>query len=297
MRYFVSASHRTQDGFYYNSGTKYNQYDFRTNLDGDIGKYINVGIGLLGRMEDRNYPMRSAGSIFRMVMRGKPNLPAYWPNGLPGPDIEYGDNPVVVSTKATGYDHNKTYAVNTNFRLTVKVPWIEGLSLTGNAAIDKGYNSRKQWATPWYLYTWDGQTLDTNGDPVVSRSQKGYDAPRLTQQFGDNQNVLLNALLNYQKNFAEKHTIGFLVGAEKIKGNVESFEASRRNFPSTSLDQLFAGALDQFLSNYGTAENSARLNYFGRVNYSFRDKYLAEFVWRYQGSYIFEESSRFGFFP
>jgi TonB-dependent SusC/RagA subfamily outer membrane receptor len=98
MRYYVSASHRTQDGFYYNSGTKYNQYDFRTNLDGDIGKYVNIGVGLLARMEDRNYPMRSAGSIFRMVMRGKPNLPAYWPNGLPGPDIEYGDNPVVVST-------------------------------------------------------------------------------------------------------------------------------------------------------------------------------------------------------
>lgn len=297
MRYFVSASHRTQDGFYYNSGTKYNQYDFRTNLDGDLGKYVTMGIGLLGRMEDRNYPMRSAGSIFRMVMRGKPNLPAYWPNGLPGPDIEYGDNPVVVSTKATGYDHNKTYAINTNFKLSIKVPWVAGLSLTANAAIDKGYNFRKRWATPWYLYTWDGQTVDGEGNPVVSRSKKGYDSPRLNQDFGDNQNVLLNGLLNYQTTLADNHNINFLAGVEKIKGNTESFSGARRNFPSTAIDQLFAGALDQFLSNYGTASNSARLNYFGRMNYSFRDKFLAEFVWRYQGSYIFEESSRFGFFP
>ena len=297
MRYFISASHRTQDGFYYNSGTKYNQYDFRTNLDGDIGKYVTMGIGLYGRMEDRNFPMRSAGSIFRMVMRGKPNLHAYWPNGLPGPDIEYGDNPVVVSTKATGYDHNKTYAINTNFKLTVKIPWVEGLSITGNAALDKGYNFRKRWATPWYLYAWDGQTVDSNGDPVVTRSMKGFDAPRLNQEFGDNQNILLNTLLNYQRTFAERHSINFLLGAEKIEGNTEVFEAARRNFPSTSLDQLFAGALDQFLSNYGTAQNNARLNYFGRVNYSFSDKFLAEFVWRYQGSYLFEESSRFGFFP
>lgn len=297
LRYFVSASHRTQDGFYYNSGTKYNQYDFRTNLDGDLGKYVTMGIGLYGRMEDRNFPMRSAGSIFRMVMRGKPNLPAYWPNGLPGPDIEYGDNPVVVSTKATGYDHNKTYVLNTNFKLTVKIPWVEGLSVTGNAAIDKGYNFRKQWATPWYLYTWDGQTVDANGDPVVARSMKGFDSPRLTQQFGDNQNILLNALINYQTTVADKHSLNLLVGAEKIKGNTEIFEGSRRNFPSTSLDQLFAGALDQYLSNFGTAGNSARLNYFGRINYSFKEKFLAEFVWRYQGSYIFHKSSRFGFFP
>ena len=297
MRYFVSASRRTQDGFYYNSGTKYNQYDFRTNLDGDLGKYVTLGIGLLGRMEDRNFPMRGAGSIFRMVMRGKPNMHAYWPNGLPGPDIEYGDNPVVVSTKATGYDHNKTYALNTNFKATLKIPWVEGLSLTGNAAIDKGYNFRKRWATPWYLYTWDGQTVDANGDPVVVSSKKGFDSPRLTQDFGDDQNILLNALINYQSTFSDVHSINFLAGVEKITGSRETFEAARRNFPSTTIDQLFAGAVDQFLSNNGTAGNTARLNYFGRVNYSYREKFLAEFVWRYQGSYIFHESSRFGFFP
>ena len=297
MRYFVSASHRTQDGFYYNSGTKYNQYDFRTNLDGDLGKYVTIGIGLLGRMEDRNFPMRSAGSIFRMVMRGKPNMHAYWPNGLPGPDIEYGDNPVVVSTKATGYDHNKTYALNTNFKATLKIPWVEGLSLTGNAAIDKGYNFRKRWATPWYLYTWDGQTVDANGDPVVVSSKKGFDSPRLMQDFGDDQNILLNGLINYQSTFSDRHSINFLAGVEKITSSRETFEAARRNFPSTTIDQLFAGAVDQFLSNNGTAGNTARLNYFGRVNYSFREKFLAEFVWRYQGSYIFHESSRFGFFP
>jgi TonB-dependent starch-binding outer membrane protein SusC len=296
IRYFVSASRRTQEGFYYNSGTKYNQYDFRMNLDSDIGKYFTLGIGLLGRMEDRNYPMRDAGSIFRMVMRGKPTLPAYWPNGLPGPDIEYGDNPVVVSTKATGYDQNKINALNSNLKLGVKIPWVDGLTLTTNLAFDKQSNFRKQWATPWYLYTWDGQTVDADGNPVVTKSKKGYDSPRLNQDFGDIQNVLINGLLNYQKKFGD-NDVAALFGIERITGNNESFQAGRRNFPSTSLDQLFAGAVDDFLSNYGTASNSARLNYFGRVNYAFKSKILAEFVWRYQGSYIFEESSRFGFFP
>ena len=99
MRYFVSLSSRSQQGYYYNSGTKYNQYDLRANLDANVNKYITLSLDVAGRLEDRNYPTRSAGSIFRMVMRGKPNEIAYWPNGMPGPDIEYGDNPVVVSTK------------------------------------------------------------------------------------------------------------------------------------------------------------------------------------------------------
>jgi len=297
MKYFVSLSSRSQEGYYYNSGTKYNQYDFRSNLDGNINKYVSLSVDLSGRMEDRNFPSRSAGSIFRMVMRGKPNLPAYWPNGMPGPDIEYGDNPVVVSTKATGYNRDKRYVVNTNFKVNVKIPWVDGLSFTGNAAIDKNIVFNKNWQTPWYLYSWDGRTRNANNEPVLVRGKKGFDDPRLTQSVEDNHNILLNGLINYEKSIAEDHSVKLLVGAEKITGRGDNFNAFRRNFISTTVDQLFAGAVNEFTSNNGSAYSSARQNYFGRVNYAFRSKYLAEFVWRYQGSYIFEKSSRFGFFP
>ncbi len=297
MKYFVSLSSRGQEGYYYNSGVKYNQYDFRTNLDANISKNISLGVDVAGRMEDRNFPTRSAGSIFRMVMRGKPNEIAYWPNGLPGPDIEYGDNPVVVSTKATGYDHDKWYVLNTNAKLNIKIPWVPGLSFTGNAAIDKGFNFHKVWRTPWYLYTWDGVTVDASGTPVLEKSQKGFASPELSQNTEDNQNILLNGLLNYETTFASDHGFKFLIGAEKITRRGDLFSAYRRNFISPVLDQMFAGAQDQFLANNGSAFNQARLNYFGRVNYDYQEKYLAEFVWRYQGSYIFNQDNRWGFFP
>ena len=56
-----------------------------------------------GRLEDRNYPQKGAGEIFNKLMRSKPTIPAYWPNGLPGPGMEGGDNPVVFVTNETGY--------------------------------------------------------------------------------------------------------------------------------------------------------------------------------------------------
>lgn len=297
IKYFVSLSSRTQEGYYYNSGTKYNQYDFRSNLDATVSKNISLTFDVAGRMEDRNFPTRSAGSIFRMVMRGKPNEIAYWPNGLPGPDIEYGDNPVVVSTKATGYDHNKTYVLNSNAKINVKIPWVEGLLFTGNAAIDKNFNFRKLWQTPWFLYSWNGVDRGADGNPVLQKSQKGFSSPALSESMQDNQNILLNGLLNYETKFLADHNIKFLVGAERITGRGDNFSAYRRNFISPLLDQMFAGAQDQYLTNNGSAYNQARLNYFGRVNYNYKEKYLAEFVWRYQGSYIFHESQRFGFFP
>ena len=245
MKYFVSLSSRSQDGFYFNSGTKYNQYDFRSNLDGNINKYLSLSVDLSGRMEDRNFPTRPVGEIFRFLMRGKPNLPAYWPNGLPGPDIEYGDNPVVVSTKATGYDRDKRYIANTNFRLNFKVPGVEGLSFTGNAAIDKSIRFNKTFRTPWYLYSWDGTTRDASGEPVLVKGKKGFENPELNEYMDDNSNLLLNGLMNYERTFSRDHYFKFLAGIEKIKGQGDNFSAYRRNFISSSVDQLFAGAVDR----------------------------------------------------
>jgi hypothetical protein len=60
---------------------------------------------------------------------------------------------------------------------------------------------------------------------------------------------------------------------------------------------MFAGAADTYLNNGGYAEQSARMNYFGRMNYDYGKKYMLEFVWRYDGSYMFLKGKQFGFFP
>ena len=296
LKYFVSIGSKSQEGNYYHSGTKYNQYDLRSNLDGKITKDISLALDISGRMEDRNFPTRSAGDIFRMIMRGKPTLPAYWPDGTPGPDIEYGNNPAVISTDATGYNHDKYYALNSNLKLTFNVPWVQGLSITGNAAIDKGFDFTKVWDTPWYLYTWDGTSRDANGKPILVKGKRGFDAPQLHESASDNITTTLNGLLNYNRTFGD-HSVKFLAGIEEIKGNGDNFNAVRYHYVSQAIDQLFAGAsLDQ--SNNGSGYLNARLSYFGRVNYGFKEKYLAEFVWRYDGSYIFPSGGKqFGFFP
>ena len=296
LKYFVSASRKSQDGFYRNSATKYKQYDLRSNLDFKFNDHINMYMNLNGRMEDRNFPTRSAENIFRMIMRSKPNFPAYWPNGLPGPDIEFGDNPVVISTNATGYSHDKRYIFNSDFGLNVKLPWVEGLTLTAKASLDKRFYFNKVWQTPWYLYTWDRTSYDENGDPLLVKGKEGFNDPRLFQSTEDSKRALLSGLVNYNRTFDQDHTVGFLAGVEKITGKGDSFNAFRRYYISTAIDQLFAGGREE-INNNGSAYEQARLNYFGRTNYSYKNKYLAEFVWRYQGSYIFEESNRYGFFP
>jgi len=296
LQYFISGGYNYQDGIYKNSATYYKQFNFRTNLDGRLSDYVKYGISLAGREENRNYPTRSASDIFQMLRRGKPNMAAYWPNGMNGPDIEYGNNPVVVTTNQTGYDRNKSSVLETKANIDITVPWVEGLSLSANVAFDRRIHNNKLWQLPWYLYTWDGVTRDDSGEPVLVEGQKGFTNPQLTQDMQNADLLTMNTLLNYERTFAEKHHVKGLFGVERITGDTLEFSAFRRYFVSTALDQLFAGG-DAEKNNSGSAVELARLNYFGRLNYDFANKYLFEFVWRYDGSYIFPAGKRFGFFP
>lgn len=296
VKYFASLSAKGQDAFYKNSGANYNQYDLRMNLDTKINRYIDAYINVAARMEDRKYPTRSAENIFRMLMRSKPNSPAYWPNGLPGPDIEFGDNPVVICTNQTGYDRDKQYVLNGDFGVNIKIPHVEGLSIKATASLDKGFRFRKIWQKPWYLYSWDGTSVDSNGQPVLVEGKKGFSDPRLTESMEDNLGILLSGIASYSRTFMDDHSVNVLAGVERITDEGDSFEAFRRYFLSSSIDQLFAGGQDE-INNTGTGYKEARLNYFGRLNYAYKSKYLVEFVWRYQGSYIFAKKNKFGFFP
>lgn len=296
INYFLSAGIDKQDAIYKNTATKFDQMNFRLNLDGKINKYIKYGVTSALREYNRNYPTRSASDIFTMLLRGKPNLHAYWPSGENGPDIEYGNNPVVVTTNQTGYDRNKTTMLESRFNLELSIPWVKNLTLSGNLGYDRTNQSDKLWETPWTLYNWDGKSVDNAGNPILEPGLKGFTTPQLTQDFGSSSLMTANAILKYDFSIRNKHNVNLLAGVEKIKGNSMSFRAFRKHYVSSALEELFAGG-DAEKDNTGSSDLSARLNYFGRVNYDYANKYLLEFLWRYDGSFKFPRDGRFGFFP
>ncbi|WP_428658010.1 SusC/RagA family TonB-linked outer membrane protein [Runella sp.] len=295
VKYLASLGYQNQDGNYINSATGYKQYDFRINLDAKVNKFINVTMGVTGRQENRFFPTKGAGAIFRMLMRGKPQQPAYWPDGRPGPDIENGENPVVITTNATGYDKDKRNYLQTNGQLEIKIPGVEGLKFTGTASLDLLSQNTRRWETPWTLYE-RGTGFEADGvTPKLVASQRGPAEPRLTLGNTNQLNVLLGAIGTYERTFGA-HGLTILAGTNKETISGDNFNAYRRYFLSPALDQIFAGG-DLEKNNGGGAFERARLNYFGRVAYNYKEKYLAEFLWRYDGSDMFPEATRYGFFP
>ncbi len=291
--YYVSLGTLSQDGIYKNSATKYKQHSIRANLDANVNRYITLKVDLAGRLEDRNFPPRSAGSIFRALLRGRPTEAAVWPNGLPGPDIEYGDNPVVTSTNEIGYQRDKTYVVNSNIGALVYIPGVEGLFLDGNLALDQNFNFQKRFIKPWTLYTLQG--MDANNQPILKGSTRGVNSPELEEWFGQTQAITMNGKINYARSF-KKHYLSAIAAIERNEVRGDNIWAKRKYFISSAVDQLFAGGDDE-KDNTGSAFETARLNYFGRVTYNYDEKYLFDFNWRYDGSQNFPRGRRFGFFP
>ncbi len=302
IKYLTSVNYQNQDAYYKNSATGYKQYDFRLNLDAKISKYINLVTGVVGRQENRFFPTVGAGAIFRMLARGYPNKPAFWPNGLPAPDIENGQQPVLVTTSATGYDRDTRYYLQSNASLNITNPWIPGLKLTASVALDKYIQQGKTWQTPWFVYSWDYTSYDpTSKEPLLQRVQKGPAQSTLNQYTNDQFNSLLSGILSYDHTFGASHAITLLAGITKEQSNSNGFQGSRQYFNSTAIDQLFAGGSSQQVATNDPSRTPiwqrARMSYFGRAAYNYKEKYLAEFLWRYDGSYMFPAASRWGFFP
>ena len=298
IRAFVSLSTRFQDGFFKNSASRYNQYDLRTNLDGSVNDYISMSFDVGVSFQDHKSPRTSMGGIFQDLSEGSPTFIARWPNGLPGPPVfvTSQSSPVVETTPIGGYNNIEYYVINVNSKLNIKIPWVTGLSFTGNAAIDRGFRLQKRFNKQYTLYDWDKISVDTNGEPVLIGNLYGGDTS-LRQDSRITKSYLVNALLNYERTFALNHDINLLFGVEGIENKSNSFYAQRWDYLPGSPEELFFGSIDRQFATGSNPGVDRWLNYFGRVNYAFQSKYLLEFVWRYQASSKFHKDTRWGFFP
>jgi TonB-dependent starch-binding outer membrane protein SusC len=94
-----------------------------------------------------------------------------------------------------------------------------------------------------------------------------------------------------------KNRLNVLLGTEAIKDNYNTFGASSTNFALQTDDylQLSAGSGSQ--TNNGSATGFSLLSQFGKLFYSFSDRYLASVTVRRDGSSRFGANDRYGVFP
>ena len=305
VSYYGSFGTQSDDGIYTNSATSYKRYNLKARIDIKVNEYLSLGLDMTGIQENRMYPTKSASSIFNGARRMYPTQHALFPNGLPGPDIEYGDQPMVSASFDTGFDDDKRYRSNNILSANLKIPGIDGLSLSAYYAYDMYVQQRKVFQKPWTLYSLDvpaylaaGNTGKEDGSEFLLGSSKGgFPEPRLTNYSDNSNSKTANIKLDYTKTFDGKHNLSAFVAYEQNEYNSEGFSAFRRYFLTDKLPYLFAGG-DGEKDNDGWASLDSRMNYFGRFSYNYKGTYLFQFSFRRDGSLRFsKEAGRWGNFP
>ena len=292
VTYLASAGYLRQEVNFKNAPKGFTQYDLRLNLDATINDFLSVDVGLYSRQEENLTATNPPSNVFNDLVRQYPWFPAYWPTGEYGPDIENGNNPAIRVTDQPGYNNRSTNFVQSNIGVDFNVPGIEGLLVRGNISYDKMNFSQKLWQRPWQLYTWDGVNKDSSG---LTAADRGPGDPSLQQDHTTRTDITATVNASYEKDLGD-HYFKLLGGITREESELSFMRAFKRFFLSNDLDQLSFGGQDGQFSQ-GNGNEIARLNYYGRLNYNFQEKYLLELLFRYDGSYLFPEETRYGFFP
>ena len=292
VRYYIGAGTLYQDGLYKDGATKYKQYNFRSNIDANVTKDFKVSLYLSGREENRQFPIASAGNIFRSIYRAYSTLPARYPNGLPSNGIE-GNNPVMMATSIGGINKNPTQVFNGILKGSYNIAAVKGLSVDGFAAFDKSWSFGKAFATPYVLYNYNKSTgaYETR---IVGGSNN---AATLNESQQNMTQSTYNVKINYQRSIGE-HNFNAFVGYEQSEIKRENFSASRINYLSVLTPELSQGgtaATDR--DNSGSSYSFTRKSYFGKIAWDLNETYFAEAQMRIDGSSTFPKGNQYGYFP
>jgi len=289
VQYYISGQHLYQDAIYKGSEFGYNQNNLRSNIDIQATSFLNIGLDLAGRFENRTgrKDQEATADAIRGIYTMAPFESPFYDNGLLRKTSKGNILPTINGLNGIASSRRQVFNNKLNVKLNLD-EWVKGLSITGFGAIDIINEKREELNKPYDNYF-------LNGDGVYENLREETGSVGLFQQFDEELSQTYHARVNYSRVFG-KHSISAFVAYEQNEVEGEYIAASRINLVSEDLPFLFTGsAVDQL--NDGKGRQSARVNYFGRVNYGYSGKYLLEFSLRRDASQNFPTNTRFGVFP
>lgn len=273
--------YRNEDGLMTGSWLK--RLSGRFVVDSQIKKWLKIGGALSynDQNESQVDPLGGGGIIaMRQVLEALPIIPVRYPDGRWGgnedyPGMEGGGNPVHVATERLYYLKTQTMLGNIYTNITLA----KGLELRTTLGTNI-INQRNDY--------YGGRTLN-----YISRNQGG-DAYITNERHNSWQ---FENYLTYNTKFNSIHSVNALLGLAWQHVDRFSSQARAQRFQDDyfQFNNLGAGAVavapTSSTSAYGL--NS----YFGRINYSLKEKYLLTFTGRIDGSSKFGSSNRYAVFP
>lgn len=287
----VSLGYLDQDGILINSGAK--KYAVNSNINSEITRKLRIGANLIGtywNSRESAYTSDESngeGGLMGLIYRGLPMQVPYAQDGsyadqwVRVPGHNFFRNPLALAKE--GFHQNITFRALSSLFLEYELPF--GIKYKTTLAANLFYG-REKFANPQIGLTHPktGVITPMGNIPARGISQTSRDGVSLTNFH----------TLSYDKQLG-KHHLGALAGFSVERFDDADFTASNQGYLGNEITELNGGSTTPQVS--GKSSLSKLASYFGRVNYDYNGKYLAEASFRYDGSSRFASGHRWGFFP
>lgn len=272
--YALGGGYMDQEGIAI--GSSFKRLTLRGNFDTQVKEWLKMGVNMTFANSKQEITVDEE-SLILIALKQTPNVAVRNADGeYDGPDTdEYvQSNPVGLAMLKT--NENEKTSIRGNVYADFSI--IKGLTFKTELSFDYGITNVYKFDP---TYEFGAISNETN----EATEQKSY------SKFWSWRNIL-----TYNRTFFDVHNINFMLGQEMQDSQYEYIMASRQGFLTNSQTDITMG--DQTTSDTGGSSSESKISsFFGRLFYSYDDKYLLTFTLRNDGSSNFADGNRWGLFP
>ncbi len=259
--------------------TDFSRFSGRINVDQKVNDYIKAGATVFAQRESSNFQLYAGNILNQNVLLGiltyDPTVPAVLEDGTYGrPPGGRGDNPLANLVERV----NDMTKDKFNGNVFLEIEPIKNLSLRMNGGVE-------------LIHTFQGRYLPR------STYQGSIDDGVAGRNEYSSLNQLFDAVVNYRTTINKDHSLSAMGGYSYQKFGYQSESIGVKGFSTDLFSYHNVGAASTITGVSSYRKESLLVSFFGRFNYSFKDKYLATFTLRTDGSSRFGEENRWGTFP
>lgn len=304
MSYFLSAGYLNQGGIVGgNDKSRFDRGNFTANLNFDITSKLKFILNTTAVILDsKGIQENSFNSVIGSALNYDPTVPVY--NNVPNTVGKYGFSNLLLSeifnplTKLDNtYNKNVGNKLYGKFELQYEI--IKNLRVTSRFGYTK-YDGNAKSFTPLVFYGLNNvdNSMNADGSPVTGKHNS------VSHEKTSNFNYTWESFANYNFSINREHNFETVLGFSLAKVSGNAAGASRQDVPFNSWE--FADFTAATGNNSATNTNALagyyyqyfrrNLSFFTRINYDYRDKYLASFTARRDGSYAFGIDNKYANF-
>jgi TonB-linked SusC/RagA family outer membrane protein len=295
VQYFVSGGYANDKSIYdVKDNFYYKRYTMRGNFTAKLTDYLTLDYQTSLRTTKSANPYNTdaftdnSSQLFNYIAYSDRRV---GPTTLASPNhyTYQGDyptfNPMAMADHDLNFTDKRGRLLTNNIVMKYEAPFLKGLTMQLTGAYDYNYNGtyNKETKYPLYDYYTDVR-VGTGG----SRNYYGESIIEYERYIG-----------RFQANYEwtkKNHHVSAMGVAEATKTNTRNLAASRE-FGELYTHNTVSSGTPALSVSTGTRYETATAGYLGRLNYDYAGKYLVEFMGRYDGTYIYSEGNRWGFFP